>query len=346
MPAASALITGVGACTPLGRDAWSSAAAARAGICGFREHPFMIDSVGEPMRAAPAPWLDVGIQGVARYAQLLLPAVDQALGDVPAPASTGLALALPSPRPGLPADLGESLRRVLAERYGAGLSKVLVFERGHAAALLALDAATQAVAAGTLQACIVAAVDSYLCRETLEWLEACDQLHGAGALNNAWGFIPGEAACALRIERREAGRAALAEVVGIGLGVENELIRGESVCIGAGLTAAFRASLAGLPAGARIDDVYCDLNGEAYRADEYGFTALRTKERFRAATDFVAPADCWGDVGAAGGALHALLALAACRKGYAHGPWAMVWASSEGGDRAAAILHAPLANRE
>ena len=30
--------------------------------------------------------------------------------------------------------------------------------------------------------------------QSLEWLEACDQLHSAGPLNNAWGFIPGEGA--------------------------------------------------------------------------------------------------------------------------------------------------------
>ena len=49
---------GLGASTPVGRDALSSAAAVRAGISGFAEHPYMIDSAGEPMRAAIAPWLD------------------------------------------------------------------------------------------------------------------------------------------------------------------------------------------------------------------------------------------------------------------------------------------------
>ena len=66
---------------------------------------------------------------------------------------------------------------------------------------------------------------------------------------------------------------------------------------------------AGVPRGAagacrraKVSDVYCDLNGEPYRADEFGFAALRTKEHFASASDFVAPADCWGDVAAAGGA--------------------------------------------
>ena len=51
---------------------WSSAAAVRAGISGFAEHPFMIDTAGEPMRAAIAPWLDIecracgSVRGAAR----------------------------------------------------------------------------------------------------------------------------------------------------------------------------------------------------------------------------------------------------------------------------------------
>ena len=80
------------------------------------------------------------------------------------------------------------------------------------------------------------------------------------------------------------------------------------------------------------------MNGEPYRADEFGFTALRTKEGFESASDFVAPADCWGDVGAAGGLLHLMLACAAAHKGYANGPLALVWASAEAGERAAALL--------
>ncbi len=34
-------------------------------------------------------------------------------------------------------------------------------------------------------------------RRRSQWLEENDQLHGAGPLNNAWGFIPGEGAGAV-----------------------------------------------------------------------------------------------------------------------------------------------------
>ena len=45
---------------------------------------------------------------------------------------------------------------------------------------------------------------------------------------------------------------------------------------------------------------YCDMNGEPYRADEYGFACLSYQGVSSSpASDFIAPADCWGDVSAA-----------------------------------------------
>lgn len=199
------VLVAMGASTPVGRDAWSSAAAVRAGISGFGEHPYMIDTAGEPMRVARADWLDIGLTGGDRFEALLVPAIDQALEPLnalssPAP-RTALALALPSPRPGLPEKLQPNLMARLEARYRGRFGAVAVFPTGHAAGLLAIDAAFRKIGQGELDACVVAGVDSYLEPETLEWLEECDQLHGAGPLNNAWGLIPGEAAGAVMLMR-------------------------------------------------------------------------------------------------------------------------------------------------
>ena len=339
-------IVSLGASTPLGRDAWSSAAAVRAGISGFTQHPFMIDGAGEPMRAAIAPWLDIGISGVERLLALLIPAIDQALSPLlssaRAPLKLALSLGLPSQRPGLAADFQSTLMTALAAQYRDRFAAVAAFPAGHAAGLLALEAAVKPMQQGTFDACVVAGVDSYLAPETLEWLEQCDQLHGAGPLNNAWGFIPGEAAGAVLIVNRASaerlGLPPLACLAGLGVATEPHRIKTETVCLGEGLTQAFRGALQSLSAEAKVSDVYCDLNGEPYRADEYGFTCLRTKEHFVSAADFIAPADCWGDISAAGGPLHLGLAAIAGYKGYANGDWGLVWASAEGGERAAALL--------
>jgi 3-oxoacyl-[acyl-carrier-protein] synthase I len=339
-------VVGLGASTPVGRDAWSSAAAVRAGISGFTEHPYMIDTAGEPMRLALAPWLDIDCQGPDRFEALLVPAIEQALHPLSGAQSqlrVALALALPSTRPGLPVDLESRLRATLSERFRHQFTAVGTFPAGHAGALLGLHAAHGRLAAATFDACLVAGVESYVAPDTLEWLEGQDQLHGAGPLNNAWGFIPGEAAGAVALVNASTverlGLEAMAGVLSVGQSVEKNRIKTETVCIGEGLTAAFREGLAGLPPSAKITDIVCDMNGEPYRADEFGFACLRTKESFESASDFVAPADCWGDVSAASGPLFLMLATISGAKGYAKGPHAFVWASSEGGERAAALMH-------
>lgn len=342
------VIAGIGAATAVGRGAWESAAAVRAGISGFAQHPYMIDTAGEPMRVAMAPWLDIGLQGVERFDALLVPAIEEALVGLAAPRTApgrwAIALALPEPRPGLPQGLARELLARIDRRWGALFASAAAFDAGHAAGLLGMHAALAKLRAGQLDACLVAGVESYLEPETLEWLEESDQLHGAGPLNNAWGFIPGEAGAALLLAREDVARGegllVLGTLLSSGTAFEPKRIKTETVCLGEGLTEAFRAALEGLPAGAKVSDIYCDMNGEPYRADEFGFTALRTKEHFESASDFVAPADCWGDVGAAGGLLHIVLACAAAAKGYAGGELAFAWASAEGGQRAAALVAA------
>ena len=208
-----------------------------------------------------------------------------------------------------------------------------------------MSAACQNLRDGAFDAFIVAGVDSYLAPEALEWLEANEQLHGAGPLNNAWGFIPGEGAGAALLIRTDAlerlGLEPLARVLGVGLGFEQNRIKTETVCIGEGLTTAFRGALAGLPPGAQVTDVFCDMNGEPYRADEFGFAYLRTRDAFVSASDFVASADCWGDVSAATMPLNMALATISAQKAYANGRYAFLWCSSESGERGAALLELP-----
>ena len=291
------------ASTPVGRNAWSSAAAVRAGISGFTQHPYMIDTAGEPMRVSMAPWLDVRLRGAGRFESLLCEAVDQVMDEVRDEnvnvGRTALALALPGARAGLPHDLAVSMQAGIAQRYGGLFVSAAIFRAVHAAGILALDAACRKLVQGSLDSCVVAAVDSYIEPETLQWLEQRDQYHGAGALNNAWGFIPGEAAAALLLVRESrlprTGLAPFAQLLGSGIADEPNCIGTRTVCVGEGMTSALRVALerafAQWPASLKITDIYSDMNGEPYRADEYAFACLRTREAFQSTSQFVAPAD-------------------------------------------------------
>ena len=338
-------IVGLGAATPLGRSVWATAAAVRAGISGFAQHPYMVDAAGAKMTVAPMPWLDES-RGIAeRIGDALVAAVREALAVLqaqPPRAPITLLVNLPSARPGLPVGLAERIDERLKSSFGNVFERRAVAALGHAGGMLALRSARQRIAASPETLAVVAGADSYLDPDVLESLEDTDQLHGAGERNNAWGFVPGEGAGALLIASaplsRSLGLTSLGRVQGVGVGREEKLIGTGEVCLGLGLTEAVRGALAALAKKALVTDVYCDMNGEPYRADEFAFMVLRTRERFVAASDFVAPADCWGDVGAASAPLGIALACVAGAKRYARGTLTLVWASSAGGERGAALI--------
>ncbi|HEY0709774.1 MAG TPA: beta-ketoacyl synthase N-terminal-like domain-containing protein [Polyangia bacterium] len=342
-------VVGLGAATPIGRTALAAAAAVRAGISALAEHSFMVDSEGHPMRVAECPWLVEEANLAKRIVDCLLIAITGAITEgldtirAAGPrATTNLFVNLPSRRPGLPPTLVREVRDGSRQKFSGTFGHVEVMERGHAGSFVGLSAATKALRAGQAAACVVVGADSYIHPDMLEWLESTDQLHGAGPRNNAWGFIPGEGAGALLLVREDlavrCGLPSWGMLGAVGVGRESKLIRTGTVCIGEGLTTAFKEALAALGPGEQVTDVYCDMNGEPYRADEYGFAVLRTRERFVSATNFFAPADCWGDVGAASGPLAILLACVAGHKRYATGGTNLIWGSSVDGDRGAALV--------
>jgi 3-oxoacyl-[acyl-carrier-protein] synthase-1 len=340
-------IVGLGGVTPVGRTALAAAAAVRAGLSGFSEHPFMGDSESRPVHVAQCSWLEPSVTLEGRISTCLIGAIREALhpvrsgGDCP---ELALLVNLPPDRPGLPASISATIhseiQRVLHDEFGS----VSVARLGHAGGLFAVRSALELMARDPNVACVVAGADSYIDLETLEWIEDTERLHGAGERNNAWGFIPGEGAGAVLLMSSEATQSAglhrLGAVHGIGVARETQLNGTGAVCTGEGLTAAIRGATAGFTADRRLSDVYCDMNGEPYRADEYGFAVSRLREHFVSASEFHAPADCWGDVGAASALLGIVLACIADLKGYAAGVDALVWASSDGGERGAAVIRA------
>ena len=345
---AELVITGCAARTPLGRDRMSGAAAVRAGISAIAEHPFMIDRFGQAMKVTRDTGIDPALAGPERLAALAIPTARAALAPLARAAATlpkiTVALSLGEERPGQGRDLAaETAKRLRAALDGqVGIGRVVHWMGGHAGGIVAMEAAARLIAEGRAEIVLAGGVDSYLEPETLEWLDEIEQLHSEG---NIYGFCPGEAAgfvllCATATARR-LGLAPLLELVSVGSGIEENLIRTEDICLGEGLGAAFRTAAAPLGEGAQVDRILCDMNGQRYRGSEYGFAVLRNSGLFRDAADFEAPADCWGDVGAASGPVYAGLVVEAEARGYAKGPLSLIWASSEAGQRSAAILCRP-----
>lgn len=345
--AVSVHIIATGARTPLGLQAAPSAAAIRAGISKMGEHPFMIDQVGNPMPGALDAQLDSAMMGPERLIALAETALREACASLTSDSSghhlrLPVYLGLPEPRPGFSERDVEVVQHGLTKFGGLPIqiSEVNVFTEGHAAGLSALATAIKQIQQGAFEACLVGGVDSYFQLDTMEWLDENRQL--AGTVSRS-AFVPGEGAgfCLLMAAHawKRLGLNALARVLAVATGKETKLIKTSDICLGEGLTTTVQDAVSGLsPATEVISDIICDINGERYRGEEWGFVCLRLPQYFDDPTAYRSPADCWGDMGAASGPLFAMLACQAAVRGYAKGPRILLWTSSEGGLRGAAVL--------
>jgi len=344
-------IVATGARTPIGLHSASSAAAYRAGISGVVQHPFMIDRAGEPVASALDSSIDpelVGPERLLALAESALHEVCEPLCGISAPLpGLPLYLCLPELRPGfttLDAAAVQTGLLGMVNSLDVHITEVKVFTAGHAAGFSALSMARQRIQQGALDGCLIGGVDSYLHAETVDWLE--DHLQLAGSVSRS-GFVPGEGAgfCLLLSESAcgRLGLSGISRVTTAAISVETKLIKTPDVCLGVGLTAAVREALGVLHAGGeRISTIICDINGERYRGEEWGFACLRLSQYLDDPTAYNSPADCWGDLGSASVPLFAMLACQATLRGYSPGPQTLLWASSEHGLRGAAVLDARL----
>lgn len=344
-------IVAFGASTAVGTAALSTAAAVRAGVANLVELPWASDRAGNAVVAAAAPCIDSSLRGTERLLALALPAAFEALAPIleaPRRLPITLLVALPEPRPGLSAnfenEVGQKL--VSALRCSFPITGFKTAATGHAGGLLALKHGCELVASGMTQLCLVGGVDSWIELETLQWLDAADRLHSE---RTHWGFCPGEAAgfCLLcPMDRaQDMQLTAQARILSVASAMEPNRIQTETVCIAKGLTAACRDVLGSLPSGIQVNHTVCDLNGEPYRGDEYGFMMARLGGHFREEAEFETPARSWGDVGAASGTLFAMVAAVAAQKRYSRGPLTLLFAGSDSGLRSAALLQTPEVDR-
>ena len=340
-------LVAVGARTPLGMNAAQSAAAYRAGINAMREHPFMIDRVGNPMLSALDSQLDPALNGPERLLALAEPAVREACAPLRRLGGLHqrlpLYLGLSEFRPGFAASEADAIAAGFSrfDDLPIDVSEMRVSTAGHAAGLSLLAGAVEQIEQGSLEGCVLGGVDSYLTPDTMECIDANRQLPRAEARS---AFVPGEGAgCCVLVSgraRRRFGLESLASVRAASVSREAKLIKTTDVCVGTGLTAAVKQTTQRLVSPSeRINAVICDINGERYRGEEWGCVCLRLSQHFDDPSGYWSPADCWGDVGAASGPLFAIIACEAAARGYSKGPLALLWASSEMGLRAAALLN-------
>lgn len=342
-------VIATGARTPLGLDAASSAAAVRASISSCAEHPTLVDQAGEPLTASLDALLEPDLPCRTRMVAMAQTALRDAclpLARTPAGLAVPLLLGLPEPRPGFAEADAHWVRERVAQTADlpVAFASVRACMSGHSAVLYLLDLARQEMVEGRYDICLVGGVDSYFQPDTVAWLDRNRQLVGSVSRS---GFVPGEGAafCLLMTPAalQRTGLSSQGLITGSACAWERRLIKTQDINLGEGLTQSVRGAIAGLqPPRERIQGIYCDINGERYRGEEWGFVCLKLASWFEDPTHYCSPADCWGDMGAASGGLLMTLALQAAQRGYASGRRNLAWTSSESGLRAAVLLEADI----
>jgi 3-oxoacyl-[acyl-carrier-protein] synthase I len=324
-----------------------TATSVRAGLMRRREHPSYRATARDPewdedemLVVCSVDGVPLELAGAERLLRLLVPTVadlceaaELRRRDL---AATALLVAMPAPH-GCVAGwrLGDVLVPELCRRTGLGFATVRQLASGHTA-VLELVAEAGALLGGGIEAALVVAVDSYLSPDRLQELDAAYRFKSR---RNVDGFCPGEAAAAVLLESprrarlRAAQPAAMIDAVGVGREPQPWL-GSDRVSTGAGLSEALRGALGTERAGWAL----CDLNGESYRAFEWGVALTRLGEELAGLARVVMPVATLGDVGAATGGVLLATALEAYRRRWSPAKRALLWTASDGAERAAARI--------
>jgi 3-oxoacyl-[acyl-carrier-protein] synthase-1 len=270
--------------------------------------------------------------------QLAVPAITQALdGQVtPMPIFVGL----PESHPGLiaPAFAPSEWIKALAFCLGSNLidiSQSVAFPLGRASAFAALDAAMKYLAAAPGRSVLVGAVDTFWDVPLLAQLMKEGRILAEDVSD---GFIPGEGAAFVLFTSRPKGDQEPATLIkSTGVALDSGHRYSDQPAKGEGLSMALEKLRNTFAPMAVANFVLAGYNGERFDSKQWGVAAIRHKDLFAEDHMFEHPADCFGDLGAALGAMLLVLANAALVLGHRESP-ALVWAGSDLGTYGATWL--------
>jgi 3-oxoacyl-[acyl-carrier-protein] synthase-1 len=376
MATAELAITGIGMVSTLGIKVNTACAAARAGITRACDHPHaeIYDSESAelfPVTAHALIDLCDGYVGVARLLRMLQPAFEQLpMGNLSATQGIlpGIFIAVASgyhlehleeqeneelKAQGVNLDEDEPtdadiLKGICEEELLPSLSTLsgIKFDAKNQGVIFgdqvgvidAVRTASEALSTKSVDVCIAGGVDSYVEPMVLQALADCGLLKGP---DNPEGISPGEAAALVQLELPDRARARRAPILGYLHGAHCEvedLKRFTGPSQGRGLSKAIRQSIAdslteSAPPGLMIGS----LNGDPWRAHEWGVALLGLPQHISAAPLWN-PAESFGELGAASGAVAICMGVRGLCRGYAGTQSILIWQSNEDGRKGAIVL--------
>jgi len=334
--------------TPVGLTAPEVAASARSRVQRMGEiawldrrfRPFVVATVPDDAlpEADPDPSFALLPTRIARMLRLAEQPLLETLADLPKTiGKVPLLLGLPELQTTIPIDGVDFLTR-LSKKAPIDPNTSAAFPCGRASALLALKAAVIRVSKNPSSFCLVGGVDSQVDLYILGPLDMQGRIRNEV---NPDGFAPSEGAAFLLLTSDFLARRykldPVARVVSCASAQEKGHIYSEEPYKGDGLAEAFAMAFAEAGDLPPVGSVYASFNGEHYWAKEFGVAMLRQRPRFQEDHQMEHPAECFGDLGAAHGAVMLGLACLGLKDGYRRSP-CLVYSSSDIGERAAALL--------
>jgi 3-oxoacyl-[acyl-carrier-protein] synthase I len=339
-------ITAANCITAVGHDAPMTAAAVRAGISRFSEFDDYLDGSDNPITVAQIKGIeDDNRDTTARLSSIASICLETLLAEyfhysARRYSQFHLFLGVSSeerPGPRFEERCAYPLQRIV-EKW-ADTAELQAIPQGNASLQFAFEQAAQQIENDPAALCIIGGIDSLIRDSTLNWFEQHSRLKSI-TYGRQQGLIAGEAVGFMiiedQIQARQANRPVLARITGLGLAEEPTPRASIATSRGTGLTAACRSALDG-GKDKDIRAVFGDLNGENPRALEWSITESRcfkSKDQIR---QLWTPANCYGDIGAASGAVLATIAAQGLVRGWLQSP-VMIFCSDDHGPCGALVL--------
>ncbi|MCY1044802.1 hypothetical protein OV208_26035 [Corallococcus sp. bb12-1] len=360
------VITSLGMVSSVGRDVVTTCAAIRAGIVCAQPLTYfdVLDETSqemEPITGHPVRGLTEGFTIIGRWLRLARACVADLLHQGALPDATdaafwrltGLRVVTPyhgDERFGGEASDADASKAPVRLAYLQPLLEALrlpidernvdILCQGPAGAVQSIHEAGRWMETRGLDRVLVIAADSYCDPLTMEWLAGDRRLKTP---EHPYGLMPGEAGACFLLESAASARRRQPPmcfaVASSAVRMEQNHFFSRKPNTGVALAEALEETLAGAMLQAPFaGSIVSDLNGENWRANEWGYVRIRLDSRLAERLQLMLPASSLGDTGAASGAGSVCVAARALARAYARGAQILVVSSSERGHVGAMCL--------
>jgi len=180
---------------------------------------------------------------------------------------------------------------------------------------------------------VLLVADSCLDAYSLVWLRGMGQLKTP---TNPVGLMPGEASAAIMLESQDAiqrrGAYPIAKINAYNTKVEANNIFSETPNSGEAMSNSMQETLSRFNRDEPFEGtIYIDLNGECWRAREYGAAQVRVSSLLGSGVSEVIPSIVLGDIGVVNAACSLCIMIEAKKRGYSINDNALILASSASG---------------